>query len=258
MDQTLFTELPADVDTAAILDSLIRVLDPELDEPIMQLGFVRSIRLRDGEATVGLQLPTSWCAINFAFIMAEDVRSALLAVDGIEKVIVRLGDHSSAAEIEAAVNNGRPFAAAFQGEGGAGLTALRTVFLRKGFVVRQERLLRELRAGGLSAAAISALRLESAAAPHIVAACSAIVLRRYLERRAELGLECSHTAPLIVDQNGAAVPAEQLESYYQRIRTVRVALEANGSFCRAVLGTRRSAPAAPFETTSVGETNVQA
>jgi hypothetical protein len=63
-------------------------------------------------------------------------------------------------------------------------------------------------------------------------------LRRYLERRAELSLDCSPEAPLIVDQNGASVPEETLEAYYQRIRTVRVALEANGSFCRAILTTR--------------------
>ena len=118
--------------------------------------------------------------------------------------------------------------------------------------------MRELRAAGLSAAAISALRLGGAAAPDSGYACSAVALHRYLERRAELGLACSPGAALIVDQGGAAVPAEQLEAYDRRIRTVRVALEANGSFCRAVLATRHSAPEMPSETARMGETNVQA
>jgi hypothetical protein len=54
------------------------------------------------------------------------------------------------------------------------------------------------------------------------------------------------------------VPAQRLEAYYQQIRTMRVALEANGSFCRAVLATRRTAPSMPSTTTNPGDANVQA
>ena len=60
-------------------------------------------------------------------------------------------------------------------------------------------------------------------------------LRRYLERRAELGLDVLLTAPLIVDPTGKPLPAERIETYYRDARTVRVSLEANGAFCRAVL-----------------------
>jgi hypothetical protein len=53
---------------------------------------------------------------------------------------VRLGDHSAAEEeIEAAVNDGRPFAKTFPGEGTRTLVALRLTFQRKGFFGRQER-----------------------------------------------------------------------------------------------------------------------
>ena len=171
MDQELSTEFPVGADSSGILERLSRVLDPELDESILQLGFVQSLRLSDGHATVTLQLPTSWCAINFAFIMAEDVRAALLSAEGIQRVTVRIGDHGSAEQIEAAVNNGLPFAVAFPGEGAAGLAVLRTVFLRKGFLVRQERLLRELRAARFSDAAISALRVGDEATPNSAASC---------------------------------------------------------------------------------------
>ncbi len=104
-----------------------------------------------------MQLPTSWCAVNFDYLMAEDVRHALLTVDGIRQVTVRLGDHCAAEEIEAAVNSGRPFAEAFPREGAGSLAALRLTFLRKGFLGRQERLLRELRDAGCSPAVICAL-----------------------------------------------------------------------------------------------------
>src|SRR6516162_11001877 len=141
-------DFPAGYDGAAILKRLARVLDPELDEPILDLGFVRSLQLRSGHATIALRLPTSWCAVNFAYLMAEDVRRALLAVDGIRRVTVRLGDHCAAPEIEAAVNDGRPIAEAFPGEGAGSLEALRMTFLRKGYFTRQERLLRQLRDAG--------------------------------------------------------------------------------------------------------------
>lgn len=244
-------DLPAGYDGTAILDRLAQVLDPELDEPILDLGFVRSLELRSGHASVALRLPTSWCAVNFAYLMAEDVRRALLGVDGIREVTVRLGDHCAAAEIEGAVNAGRTFAETFPGEGAAGsLAELRLTFLRKGFLGRQELLLRELRDAGFSPAAICALRLgevfvrndtilirRSYCAP--VEGGSAQIMERYLQRRAELGLDCSPSAPLIVDLEGEMLSADQLLAHYETARTIRVGMEANGSFCRALLSLHR-------------------
>jgi metal-sulfur cluster biosynthetic enzyme len=243
-------DLPAGYDGTAILDRLARVLDPELDESILDLGFVRSLELRSGHASVALRLPTSWCAVNFAYLMAEDLRRALLAVEGIRQVTVRLGDHCAAAEIEVAVNAGRPFAEAFPGEGAGSLAELRLTFLRKGFLGRQQHLLRELRDAGFSSAAICALRLgqvlvrndtilirQSDCAP--VEGGSAQIMERYLERRAELGLDCSLSAPLIVDLEGEMLSADQLLAHYETARTIRVGMEANGSFCRALLSLHR-------------------
>jgi metal-sulfur cluster biosynthetic enzyme len=239
-------EFPTGHDGSAILGRLAQVLDPELDESILDLGFVRSLELRSGHASVALRLPTSWCAVNFAYLMAEDVRHALLSVEGVRRVTVRLGDHCAAAEIEAAVNEGRPFSETFPGEAAGSLEVLRLTFLRKGFFSRQERLLRELREAGCSTAAICALRIGEVSvqgdmimirppgcAP--VEKGSAAALQRYLERRAELALDCSLAAPLIIDLNGKPFSAERLQAHYEAIRTVRVALEANGSFCRALL-----------------------
>jgi len=244
-------ELPSAYDRAAILEQLGRVLDPELDEPLLRLGFIRALQIHDGHAFVTLQLPTSWCAVNFAYMMADDIRRALLGVEGIAEVSVRLGDHCAAAEIEAAVNAGKPFAQAFAGKGGDGLAALRRIFPRKGFLSRQERLLRELRKAGCSAAVICSLRIgevtpeaetfviQRPGAPQVKGG-SAETLRRYLERRAELGHDLGSTARLIVDPDGQPLPVERIEAYYRDARTVRVSLEANGAFCRAVLAKRHA------------------
>jgi metal-sulfur cluster biosynthetic enzyme len=239
-------DFPAGYDGAAILKRLAQVLDPELDESILDLGFVRGLRLRSGHAEVALRLPTSWCAVNFAYLMAEDARNALLSVEGIGRVTVSLGDHCAAPEIEAAVNDGRRFAEAFPGEAAGSLEALRLTFLRKGFFSRQEQLLRALRDAGCSTEAICVLRLgevwveddaivirRPGFAP--VECRSAAVLRRYSQRRAELALDCSPTAPLIVDLEGKPLSKDHLQAHYETIRTVRVALEANGLFCRALL-----------------------
>jgi metal-sulfur cluster biosynthetic enzyme len=113
-------EFAHDCDGKVILGRLGQVLDPELDEPILQLGFVRSIHVQGGHAVIALQLPTSWCAVNFAYQMAEDIRVALVAIDGIDSVTVHLGDHCAAEQIEAAVNEGKTFVEAFPGEGSGG------------------------------------------------------------------------------------------------------------------------------------------
>ena len=65
-------------------------------------------------------------------------------------------------------------------------------------------------------------------------------VRRYLERRAELGLDCTPTAPLITDLYGQPLTVEGLEAYYRAARTVRVSLEANGAFCRALMAARQA------------------
>jgi metal-sulfur cluster biosynthetic enzyme len=126
-------ELPAGYDGSAILERLAQVLDPELDEPILDLGFVRSLELRSGHACVALRLPTSWCAVNFAYLMAEDVRRALLGVEGIRQATVRLGDHCAAEEIEAAVNDGRPLPRPFPARAPGAWRRFVSRFCAKGF-----------------------------------------------------------------------------------------------------------------------------
>jgi len=267
MRDNVLCEFPAGYDGTAILERLGQVLDPELDESILDLGFVRSLQLRSGHASVALRLPTSWCAVNFAYMMADDVRHALLTVEGIRQVTVRLGDHCAAEEVEAAVNGGRPFAEAFPGEGAGSLEALRLTFLRKGFLGRQERLLRELREAGCSPEIICALRLAEVSVHDntivipqpgcaLVEGGSAAILQRYLERRAELGFDCGLAAPLIVDLKGEALSVEQLLAHYEAARTVRVAMEANGSFCRALLSLQRLDAAGPSGNTNTGGRHV--
>ncbi|MFD0469702.1 iron-sulfur cluster assembly protein [Nonomuraea thailandensis] len=87
----------------ALWAALATVRDPELDEPITDLGFVSSAELRDGHASVRLRLPTYFCAPNFAYLMVADALDAVRAAPGVRSAQVRLVDHFAADEINAGV-----------------------------------------------------------------------------------------------------------------------------------------------------------
>ena len=238
-------------DRALMLEKLQRVLDPELDESVLHLGFIESLHVHEGQATVALHMPTSWCAANFVYMMAEDIRHALLTVESIHAVTIRVGEHFAAPTIETAVNAGTPFAEAFAAEGGGDVASLRETFLWKGFLSRQERFLRGLKDAGLTAADICALRIGdlSFVGDACLVRCAgrppvevgpADTARRYLQRRAELGLDGSPTGSLITDLQDQPLTVERLEEHVTRARTVRLSLEANGALCRAVLAARQT------------------
>ena len=237
MTQGFDFSLPSHLDRDAVLAALDRVLDPELDESVLTLGFVETVSCDEaGNATVCLRLPTYWCAANFSYLMASDAHRELLAVQGVHSVTVKLGEHFAGPEVEAGMGYGRTFGQAFPEGGPDTLEETRRIFLVKGYFSRQERLLRELKRSGLSFEEIAALQIGDTDSMQ----ADARTISRYFERRAELGLDCSNSAPLIVDSRGEAVPSPELETYYHRSRTTRLAMEASGSLCSAMLESRNS------------------
>ena len=228
--------LPPRVDRDEVMARLDRVLDPELDESVLSLGFVERVDSDDeGNISVSLRLPTYWCAANFSYLMASDVRDGLLAVEGVNSVTVKLGEHFAGREVQDGTGPGKTFGEAFRDGGPDTLEETRQIFLVKGYYNRQERLLQALKRCGLAFDAMAALRVGN-----IPEAIDERTVSRYLERRGELGLDCSETAPLIVDVTGAPIPAGRLEAYYVRARTTRLAMEASGSLCSAMLQSRNA------------------
>ena len=230
-------QLASPLDTDALLARLERVLDPELDESVLSLGFVESVAGDDaGNVTVCLRLPTYWCAANFSYLMASDVQRELSGLEGVGSVTVRLREHFAGREVEAGSASAKTFGEAFPSGGPDTLEETRQIFLRKGYFSRQERLLRELKRSGLSFEQMAALRVGDIG----TAQADERIVSRYLERREELGLDCSAQAPLIVNLKGEAIPPRELGAYYVRARTTRLAMEANGSLCSAMLQSRNS------------------
>jgi metal-sulfur cluster biosynthetic enzyme len=220
----------------AILDALGRVRDPELDEPITDLGFVTDVEVGEGAVRVRLRLPTYFCAPNFAYLMAADARAAVESVPGAGRAEILLEDHHDADRINAGVAEGLGFAGIYGGEASGELDGLRLVFRRKAYLARQERLARSLLDAGRTVAQLAELRIGEL--PDTAEA------RVYLERRSELGLDVGPEAFVLVDPEGVRVPADRVVTTLRFAQTVRVSIEGNASFCRGMLATRYGLPTA--------------
>jgi metal-sulfur cluster biosynthetic enzyme len=209
-----------------VLGALAGVRDPELDEPLTDLGFVAGVHIDEPRVEVLLRLPTYFCAPNFAWLMVDGARSAVLALDGVQEADVRLADHFAAEEINGAATLEYAFPDEYAGE----LTELHDVFARKAFVARQARVCDALLRAGRAADEVAALRLCDLAPGPEVERCRAL--------RAELGIDASPGDPAFVLPDGRALDAGGLMRWLRVARLVRLSIEANTGICRSLLKTR--------------------
>ncbi len=209
---------PSDL-ISRVEEALGTVYDPELDEPITDLGFVGSCVVTEaGDVSVRLRLPTPQCAPNFAFLMAADASAAVWRVAGVRSVDVVLEDHYTGAEINATVNAGGQFADAFPGETRGELDALRALFQRKALLARQSRLLSEV-----------PVRLGDLQGPEA---------ERCRELRRALGIDASDAAPAFVRGDGTPVGPGEMARFARMAGLTAVSLDANGGLCRSLLRVR--------------------
>ncbi|MET8249487.1 iron-sulfur cluster assembly protein [Streptomyces sp. NPDC005202] len=215
----------------AVNAALAAVLDPELDRPITDLGFVRSVSVgSDGSVEARLRLPTYFCAPNFAWLMVEDARRALAGLSWAGECRVILEDHFASDEINEGVGCGKTFADAFPGLADPDrMQELRAVFLRKGHLAAQARLGRRLLERGWT------LRQLGDAVLGDLPERLTVTVRK---RRSLLGLPADPGAPLFADDEGKAVPTVALEGHLCRGRTAGVGIEANTQVCEGLLVTR--------------------
>ena len=121
------------------------VVDPELDEPITALGFVRSLIVSPGgNVKVHLRLPTSFCSPNFAYLMASDAKDVLSKLDWTRRVVVELDDHHDSEIINAGLAADAGYRGTFGHEAEESLDELRETFRRKAHTAAMERCLTAL------------------------------------------------------------------------------------------------------------------
>ena len=215
----------------AVRQALGTVLDPEIDEPITDLGFVASCTVSsDGVVTVHLRLPTFFCAPNFSFLMVADAYDAVSATEGVTHAEILLDDHHAATEINRGIAAHAGFVETFAGEADAELDELRRYFLEKAVIAGQDRVARPLVDAGVGPDELAASTLGSVP--------DSPALDRLRRRRAALGLPSDDAAPLLLHPDGSPVAAAQVPLHLRRARLTRLGMEANGELCTSILRTR--------------------
>ncbi|WP_236792840.1 iron-sulfur cluster assembly protein [Amycolatopsis sp. GM8] len=218
-------------DHASVWSALATVRDPELDEPLTDLGFVARCEVAAGRAQVELRLPTYFCAPNFAFLMVADAYDAVAAVPGIEETEVVLQDHFAAEAINRGVAARSGFVASFEGEAADELDSLRADFLRKAVLAGTDRVCRAVLAAGFDADDLPGLTLGEVP--------STVDIERLRARRRELGLPAADGDPLLIDPgSGAGVAAGNAKRHLAFARLTRTSMEANSGVCRGMLRVR--------------------
>ncbi|MCP4616812.1 MAG: iron-sulfur cluster assembly protein [Bradyrhizobium sp.] len=213
------------------------VTDPELDESVVDLNFVTKADV-DAENRVHIEfrLPTYWCAANFSFLMADDMRRAVSALDWVEGVSVVLGEHMYADKINAGLAEGLSFQETFGVEADGNLDDLRQTFLVKAFQRRQVALLNHLTSVGHQPETIVSLTLAELGCLPVDDEGEKLV-RRYLERRTVVG-PVRADMPAFVDAAGARLNADGFATYVSGLRRVGVSAEFNSALCRGLLSVR--------------------
>ena len=209
------------------------VIDPELDEPITDLGFVRSVTISsDGDVEVHLRLPTSFCAPNFAYLMASDAKDVLTALPWTQRVVVKLDDHHDSDVINAGLAADAGYRGTFGHEAEDTLDDLRVTFRRKAHTAAMERCLTGLLRADPDrpVASLGQARLRDLPDD---AATSALLRHRH-----SLGLPTTPGALVMVDHQGRGHAPDTVSMVLRRARSTRISIDGNAHFCRGLLRTR--------------------
>jgi metal-sulfur cluster biosynthetic enzyme len=211
--------------------ALAVVMDPELDEPITDLGFVRSVEVDEvGGVEVHLRLPTSFCSPNFAYLMASDSKDVLTALPWTSRVVVQLDDHHDSDKINAGLAADAGYRGTFGHEAEQDLEELRETFRRKAHTAAMERCLTAL------LRAEPDRDVESLGDVRIADLAPGQHTDALLRRRDALGLALDGSAPVLVDHVGD--PPDDVPMALRRARSTRISIDGNAHFCRGLLRTR--------------------
>ncbi len=220
------------------------VMDPELDEPVTDMGFIEAVSIT-GPTTghnintvdITFRLPTYWCSPNFAFLMAEGIKREVETLPWVGQAVVTLHDHMAAEEMNAVINAGGTFSDVFANlMPGENLDELREKFDQKAFQRRQEVVIKGLIAQGFVADVVVGMTLSD--------------LSLIPFDDVEVTRQCGRYTALLLAKNlahkagdlafptyqGAAIGDFQI--YMGLLRSVRINMEFSGSLCRGLKRSR--------------------
>ncbi len=216
---------------------LSTVVDPELDESVTDMNFISRAEVDERHCVhVDFRLPTYWCAANFAFMMADDMRTVLRALPWVADTKIVLGEHMYADVINTGIAEGRSFQETFGKEADGNIDEVRRTFLVKAFQRRQEALVNHLLAAGTTAECIVAMTMAELSALAVDDESQKLI-QRYLDRRNVIG-GTTPASPAFVATDGQCLETATLNTYLAGLRRIRANAEFNGALCRGLLAVR--------------------
>jgi metal-sulfur cluster biosynthetic enzyme len=226
--------------TQEVWSALDTVTDPELDESVTSLEFVTSVQIQDGNnVRIEFRLPTYWCAPNFAFLMASDMRDSVTEISWVQNVKVELLDHFSAELINRGVALRQDFRDAFPGETDDDLSAIRKKFLGKAYERRQELLIRHLLGNGYGPVWFARASLRELISLPLEA--EGIGLRNlYVFSWRRIHAACAEESLAFTTVDGTELDPTEFQNYLRRVTSVRRNAEFNAFICRGLLRARNA------------------
>ena len=214
------------------------VRDPEIDENIAALNFIVGVEVAGDVASVSLRLPTFWCPANFVYLMAGEMRRAVLALPWVRPSNSGWWITSRRTRSTGRSSEGLGFAEAFPAHAEDDLASLRRRFDGKAYLMRQGAVVSILRRRGMSDGSIveataDALDRMAASDDELAAAWAATGRngRRWGSRRMRRGGSSS-------TWTGRRSPPRDLAAHLRRIRGVTTSASANGEMCRMLMAAR--------------------
>ena len=214
----------------SVLRALSTVTDPELDEPITELGFVKELSVSD-EGRVSLDLVTStfWCSPNFVYMMLEEARDVVSKIDGI--------------------NERKSFSECYPTEAGGNLEELNRMIRTRVLRSRLSSMVAAMSRSGVTAFELLGVSRSDVAADHetfvvtsgdklhrISDPVDAKRVARYLSFLDGLGRA---NGPLMIfDLEGRTPEPHELESMLALSRSAKSNFSLNAELCRALLESR--------------------
>jgi len=240
-------------DQLRLAEEAVRVLssvtDPELDEPITDLGFVKNVSVEDGSISVDIVTSTFWCSPNFVYMMLEDARDAISRVPGVRTVRVHLEGHHDAAKINEAINLGKSFSECYGPEAEGDIAELNKRFREKALRSRLYGMATTLAKYGVTRDELISLKLDDvklegskvlvrsgARTLEVADPSDAGRIARYVSFLEKLRLPDGRL--VIWDLEGTSPESGDLDSFLTRSRSVRFSLGFNAELCRALLKSR--------------------
>jgi len=234
----------------SVLRALSTVTDPELDEPITDLGFVKQLSVsNEGEVSLDLVTSTFWCSPNFVYMMLEDARDVVSKIDGITGVRVHLEGHHDSERINGGINARKSFSECYPTEAGGNLEELTRMIRTRVLRSRLSSMVAAMARSG-----VTPLELLNTSGRDVVADGETIVvtlgdkarrisdpadaarIARYLSFLEGLGRT---DGPLMIfDLDGRTPEPKELESMLALSRSAKSNFSLNAELCRALLQSR--------------------